>query len=108
MSCAPITDRPDGLREFRSGLADVLPAAVAVVPFGVLLGARAVEQGLSVPEVALMSATVFAGSAQFVAIDIWTEPAPWLVLAVSTLLVNARHILMGASLSRKLAAFSPV
>jgi 4-azaleucine resistance transporter AzlC len=91
--------------EFRAGLADILPAAVAVVPFGLLLGARAVEQGLSVAEVAIMSATVFAGSAQFVAIDIWTHPAPWLVLAFSTLLVNIRHVLMGASLAGKLDAF---
>ena len=54
--------------EFRAGVVATLPAAVAVVPFGLLLGTRAVEQGLTVPEVALMSATVFAGSAQFVVI----------------------------------------
>ena len=93
--------------EFRAGVVATLPAAVAVVPFGLLLGTRAVEQGLSVPEVALMSATVFAGSAQFVVIDIWTEPAPWLVLALTTLLINIRHVLMGASLAGKLCAFPP-
>ena len=32
-----------------------------------------------------MSATVFAGSAQFVAVDIWREPAPWLLLTVTAL-----------------------
>lgn len=93
--------------EFRAGLIAVLPAAVAVVPFGLLLGARAAEKGLSVWEVALMGATVFAGSAQFVVIDIWTEPAPWLLIAFTTLLVNIRHVLMGASISGKLGAFPP-
>ena len=93
--------------EFRAGVVAVLPAAVAVVPFGLLLGARAAEKGLSVWEVALMGATVFAGSAQFVVIDIWTEPAPWLLIALTTLLVNIRHVLMGASISGKLGAFSP-
>ena len=53
-----------------------------------------------------MSATVFAGSAQFVVIDLWTEPAPWLFVALTTLLVNVRHVLMGASLAGKLGAFS--
>jgi 4-azaleucine resistance transporter AzlC len=94
--------------EFKAGFAIVLPAAVAVVPFGLLLGARAAEQGLSVAEVAIMSAAMFAGSAQFVAIDIWTHPAPWTVLAFSTLLVNVRHVLMGASLAGKLGAFPGV
>ncbi len=47
-----------------------------------------------------MSATVFAGAAQFVAIELWREPAPWLLLTFTALIVNIRHILMGASLSR--------
>ncbi|MGI9412684.1 MAG: AzlC family ABC transporter permease, partial [Hyphomicrobiales bacterium] len=93
--------------EFRAGVVAILPAAVAVVPFGLLLGARAVEQGLSVAEVALMGATVFAGSAQFVVIDIWTEPAPWFLIALTTLLVNIRHVLMSASIAGKLGGFAP-
>jgi len=93
--------------EFRAGALAILPAAVAVVPFGLLLGARAVEVGLTPSEVLLMSATVFAGSAQFVVIDLWTEPAPWAFIALTTLLVNVRHVLMGASLAGKLGAFSP-
>lgn len=94
--------------EFRAGAVAILPAAVAVVPFGLLLGARSVEVGLSPAEVLIMSATVFAGSAQFVVIDLWTVPAPWLFIALTTLLVNIRHVLMGASLAGKLGAFSPV
>ncbi len=96
---------PDEQSEVRLGLTAILPAAVAVIPFGLLLGARAVEQGLSVGEVALMSVLVFAGSAQFVVIDIWSEPAPWLIIGVTTLMVNIRHVLMGASLAGKLGAF---
>jgi 4-azaleucine resistance transporter AzlC len=83
----------------------ILPAAVAVIPFALLLGARAAEQGLSPLEVGLMSALVFAGSAQFIAIDTWSQPAPWLILALTTLLVNLRHVLMGASLAGKLSGF---
>lgn len=93
--------------EFRAGFVASLPAAVAVIPFGLLLGARAAEQGLSVAEVFVMGATVFAGSAQFVVVDLWSEPAPWLFIALTTLLVNIRHVLMGASLAGKLRAFAP-
>lgn len=93
--------------EFRAGAAMIVPAAVAVVPFALLLGALAAQKGLSMLEVGLMSALVFAGSAQFVSVDIWREPAPWLLLAFTTLVINLRHVMMGASLSRRLGAFGP-
>jgi predicted branched-subunit amino acid permease len=35
----------------------------------------------------------------------WTWPVPVLALVLSTLLINARHVLMGASLARKVASF---
>lgn len=93
--------------EFRQGAFAVLPAAVAVVPFGLLLGALAAQKGLSPLEVALMSSLVFAGSAQMVAVDIWRDPAPWVLLGVTTLTINLRHLMMGASLSLQLGGFRP-
>jgi 4-azaleucine resistance transporter AzlC len=97
----------NSIAEFRAGILAIAPAAVAVVPFGLLLGALAAQKGLSPVEVGLMSALVFAGSSQFVAIDLWAEPAPWAVLGLTTLTINLRHIMMGISLSRHLGAFSP-
>lgn len=93
--------------EFRLGTVAVIPAVVAVIPFGLLLGALAAQKGLSPLEVGLMSGLVFAGSAQFVAIDLWTEPAPWLLLALTALTINARHLMMSASLAQKLGEFGP-
>src|SRR5262245_58372969 len=93
--------------DFRDGLVAIVPAAVAVVPFGLLLGALAAQKGLSPLEAALMSTFVFAGSSQFVAIDLWREPAPWVLIGLTTLTINARHVMMGASLSRRLDAFTP-
>ena len=45
-----------------------------------------------------MSAIVFAGGAQFAAIEQWATPVPIAALAFGTLLINCRHMLMGASL----------
>jgi len=103
MSDAP---RSSNIAEFRAGAVAILPAAVAVIPFGLLLGALAEKKGLSVIEVALMSTLVFAGSSQFVAIDIWTHPAPWALLGLTALMINLRHVMMGASLARQLDSFS--
>ena len=52
----------------------------AATPFAFLLGALATDKGLSVGEAGLMSALVFAGSAQFIALDSWTMPPAWLAL----------------------------
>ncbi|MCB8821339.1 AzlC family ABC transporter permease [Microvirga rosea] len=88
-------------RDAKAGLRDIAPAAIAAIPIGLLFGAVAVGKGLSPAEVALMSALVFAGGAQFAAIETWVSPAPVLALAFGTFLINVRHVLMGASLSPK-------
>ena len=84
---------------FAAGLAAILPVLVAAAPFAVLMGALARQKGLSPLEVGLMSGTVFAGGAQFVAVGLWTSPTPWLFLTLTALLVNLRHVLMGASIA---------
>lgn len=93
--------------EIRAALIDIAPPALAAVPIGFLFGAIAVAKGLSPAEAALMSITVFAGSAQFASLEQWVQPVPILTLAFGTLLINCRHVLMGASLTPKTRAFSP-
>lgn len=90
----------------RDGLRDILPIMVAAAPIGLLFGALCQAKGLSVLEAGLMSLLVFAGGAQFAAVELWTYPVPVLALVFSTLLINARHVLMGASLMPKMAGFS--
>ncbi|WP_337997763.1 AzlC family ABC transporter permease [Oleispirillum naphthae] len=91
--------------EFRAGAAASSAPTLALVPFALLLGGLAAAKGFTPLETALMSALVFAGSAQFAAIDTWTDPAPWLALAGLTLVVNLRHVLMSASVLRRMERF---
>jgi 4-azaleucine resistance transporter AzlC len=102
---SPFVHRSDRL-EIRAGLRDIAPIMVAALPIGLLFGALSVGKGLSIMESGLMSLLVFAGGAQFAAVELWTYPVPVLALAFSTLLINARHVLMGASLAPKLEGFS--
>jgi 4-azaleucine resistance transporter AzlC len=99
------TMRSDPKSEFRAGLFLILPLLLAGIPFALILGAAAAQKGLSPLEVGLMSALVFAGSAQFVAIDLWTDPAPWLALGFTAFLVNLRYVLMSASIAGKVKHF---
>lgn len=93
-------------RDARDGLRDIFPVMIAAFPIGLLFGALCAGKGLSIMEAGLMSILVFAGGAQFAAIEMWTYPVPIAALVFSTLLINARHILMGASLAPKLTRFS--
>ena len=97
-------NRPAG--EFLAGTRAILPLIVAVVPIGLVFGAVSAARGLSALEATLMSALVFAGGSQFVAMDIWTHPASWAGVGFAALLVNIRHVLMSASIGTKMQAFS--
>ncbi len=91
-------------REFLTGMTEVAPVLVAAVPIGLLWGTLAAGKGLTAFEAALMSLLVFAGAAQFVALEVWQDPVPVLLLTMTAFIVNTRHILMSASLSRHIEA----
>lgn len=76
---------------------------VAYVPIGLLWGTLAAGKGFSALEAMLTSVFVYAGAAQFVAVDMWREPLPIFLLIATTLVVNLRHVLMSASLSRHIS-----
>lgn len=93
-------------REAREGLVDIVPVLIAAVPIGLLYGALAAAKGLSVLEVGLMSLLVFAGGSQFTAVELWAQPVPIATLVFSAMLINARMVLMGASLGPKMTGFT--
>src|SRR5260221_14258741 len=87
------------LRGTWRGAVEILPIALFVLPFGIAFGAAAAAKAVP-PEIAvLMSATVYAGASQFAVLDLWLAPLPLGMLAVTVLAVNARHILLGATLA---------
>ena len=78
-----------------------LPLLPGIIVYASAFGAAAVQKGLSLWQTLAMSAFVFAGASQMVALEVWREvwsPATLLGLAAVTAIVNSRMILMGASL----------
>lgn len=94
-------------RGIKRGARDLTGIAMAVLPFGLGFGAAAVEAGLHPAQASAMSASVFAGASQYAVLDLWREPVPWVALATAVLAVNARHIVLGATLVDYLEAASP-
>jgi 4-azaleucine resistance transporter AzlC len=88
------------IADFRAGLADGWPMFLAYVPIAMLWGTLAAAKGLSPLEALLMSALLYAGASQFVAIEMWVDPAPILLMVFTIFIINVRHMLYAASISR--------
>jgi 4-azaleucine resistance transporter AzlC len=89
-------------REWLEGARDTLPFAVSAFALAIGFGVLARTAALTVAEISLMSALVFAGAAQFAALpllSVWATPA---TIIATTAAINLRHLLMGASLTRVL------
>ncbi|MFC3706078.1 AzlC family ABC transporter permease [Devosia honganensis] len=87
--------------QFFAGARACVPVAISVAAYGLVWGVLARGAGLSPLEVVMMSGLVFAGSAQFVALDLWTAtPAslPIGPLVLAALIVNLRYLLLTATL----------
>ncbi|MBL0379468.1 MAG: AzlC family ABC transporter permease [Desulfofustis sp. PB-SRB1] len=87
------------LESARIGVVTSLPVALSVFAYGLVYGLLTKEAGLNLMEAALSSGVIFAGSAQFVALDMWIHPLPVSALIFTTFVVNLRHVLMSASLT---------
>lgn len=87
--------------QFFAGARACLPVAISVAAYGLVWGVLARGAGLSLIEVVMMSGLVFAGSAQFVALDLWTatpSSLPIGPLILAALIVNLRYLLLTATL----------
>ena len=69
--------------------------------FAVAFGTAAAQKGLSLGETLGLSAFVYAGASQMVGLEIWQQvwtPSTILTIVTVTAIVNARMILLGATL----------
>jgi 4-azaleucine resistance transporter AzlC len=81
-----------------AGARDTVPMLVGAAPFGVIFGTLAIASGIPVWAVLALSALVFAGSSQFVAVSLIGGGAALPVIWLTTFVVNLRHALYSASL----------
>jgi 4-azaleucine resistance transporter AzlC len=81
--------------------------AVSVFTYGLVFGVLAQQAGLSLAEALLMSGLVFAGGSQFAVMGMWVYPLPIFNIVLTALVVNLRHLLMGASISPWLSRIKP-
>lgn len=81
-----------------TGFKQFVPLSLFVLVFGAAFGLASVQAGLSESMTLLMSTLIFAGASQFASLELWGPSVPIFTLLVTMLAINARHLLMGASL----------
>ena len=90
---------PSPRSEFLSGMKAQLPILLGTFPFGILYGVLALDAWLPPAVAFAMSSIVFAGSSQIIATGLFKSGAPAIVIILTTLVVNLRHMLYSTSIA---------
>lgn len=75
-----------------------IPLAISAIVYGGVLGVLSAQKGVTWAEMSAMNILMFAGSAQFVMVDMWQAPLSVLAISISVFIINLRYLLIGASL----------
>ncbi|MFK8136809.1 MAG: AzlC family ABC transporter permease [Bdellovibrionales bacterium] len=84
---------------FKKGFQSMLPILTGVIPFGLVMGTVASTADLSLSQTMSMNVLVFAGAAQFVAVELMQDQALFLIIAFTGCVINLRMILYSAGIA---------
>ena len=85
--------------EFFAGIRNILPILAGTVPFGMIYGVSALAAGIPAITAQMMSCIVFAGSSQFVIVQLVAVGTPPIVIVFTAFIINIRHALHSASVA---------
>jgi len=86
----------------KRGIKESLPLALGYIPVAITFGILAKAYGMPSYLPILMSVLIYAGSSQFVAIQMMSLGTAPLQMILTIFIVNIRHFLMGSTLTQKL------
>ena len=87
---------------YGKGIKDGIPIALGYFAVSFALGITAKEVGISPLQAGCMSALMLASAGQFAAINVIAAGNTLMQMAITTLVVNLRYILMSSAMSQKL------
>lgn len=86
---------------FLKGIKDGVPIALGYFAVAFALGIAAKKAGMSAFQAGAMSALMLASAGQYAAITVIATGGGYIQMAVTTLIVNLRYLLMACALSQK-------
>lgn len=93
-------------REFWKGVLAQIPVQLGVVPFGLVFGVLGISSGLTAIQTILMSSIIFGGASQVVFAQLWSIGASPIVTGGSVAIINSRHIIYSANISKYISVLS--
>ncbi len=84
---------------FLAGAKAAVPIWIAFIPTSFAMGIAAKVHGLALGEIVLMSMLVYAGPAQFAALEPLATGRPVLQILATTFLINLRFLIMSAAIA---------
>ncbi|WP_017222663.1 AzlC family ABC transporter permease [Moritella dasanensis] len=90
------SSRTNDVSVMSGAVIDIMPLALATVPWGILCGSLAIKIGLTAIQAQLMSLLVFAGAAQLASITIMGATGAISSIFSSTFVISSRHLLYSA------------
>ncbi len=93
--------------DFREGFADMLPACIGLVPFGLVCGVGAAAAGASIVGALGMSAIIFSGAAQIIAAQLLAVGAPTAVIILTCVVMGLRFLMYSAAIAPYLRPLPP-
>ena len=88
-------------RTIKNAFLKSLPVMAGYVVIGIGFGILLKQAGYGLFWSFIMSLTIYAGSMQYVAVSLLTSGASFISVALTTLMVNARHLFYGISMIDK-------
>lgn len=85
--------------DFKNGFIANIPIGFSVFTYGTVLGMLCTQKGIALYELILMDLFIFAGSAQFVMVNMWSNSLDTIGIILAALMINLRYFLVGASLN---------
>lgn len=86
---------------FLKGIRDGVPIALGYFAVAFALGIAGKKAGMSAPQAGAMSILMLASAGQYAAITVIAAGGGYIQMAVTTLIVNLRYLLMACALSQK-------
>lgn len=87
---------------FTEGIKSGIPIAAGYIPIGIAFGLLAKSAGIPNHITILMSLAVYAGASQFIGANLMASAVASWEIVLTTFIINLRHLLMSASISRRI------
>jgi len=93
---------------FIQGVKDCIPTLIGYISIGIAAGVVGASSNLSIAEVTILSALVYAGASQFIICALLASASPISAIILTTFIVNFRHLLLSMTVAPTFTIYSSI